>query len=133
MRRPAFLELGGFDTRFARAAGEDREFCVRSARRGFELVFEPKAVVGHAHPLGLRSYWRQHLAYGRGARMYHVLVDGPGARTFEPLAFYGRLVTYPHRRRLRRPFELGALLGIAQLANAVGYVLEVGSRGSRTT
>ena len=131
MRREQFLELGGFDTRFARAAGEDREFCVRSAHRGFELVFEPKAVVGHAHPLALRSYWRQHLAYGRAARMYRALVDGPSEGTFEPLAFYGRLVTYPHQQELRRPFELSALLLIAQLATVLGYVLEARRSSSR--
>lgn len=58
-RRDLFAGDGGFDTRFPMASGEDAEFSFRLAGQGLRLVFEPRAVVYHAHPDTLRRYLRQ--------------------------------------------------------------------------
>jgi GT2 family glycosyltransferase len=46
MRRPALDEIGPFDDRFFMYA-EDLEWCWRARQRGWEILFEPGAVVRH--------------------------------------------------------------------------------------
>ncbi len=118
-----FRDRGGFDERFRRAAGEDREFCHRWGRSGGRFTFAPEAVVRHEHHLGLRSFWRQHFTYGRGALRFHLMLaratHGPPART--PASFYLGLVSSPLTSRERRPLVLAMLLLLAQVATATGY------------
>ncbi|MEM1118139.1 MAG: glycosyltransferase [Bacteroidota bacterium] len=119
-----FRALGGFDTTFDRAAGEDRDFSARWHEAGRPATFVPEAVIHHAHRMGLRGYWRQHAQYGRGAMRYHhrrqergVEASGP-----EPLGFYVGLVAYPLRTSWRpRAWLHAGLLGVSQVANALGY------------
>lgn len=120
--RSDFEELGGFDARFRRAAGEDREFCVRATSRGFRLSFDERAIVRHHHDLRLRSVWRQHVAYGRAAYTFRQAPDSAlGPRRLEPARFYAGLLRYPRRSGLRRPARTSALIVVSQLANALGY------------
>lgn len=58
-RKKDFLDAGGFDESFPIASGEDPEFSFRLAERGKKLVFNPDAVVYHAHPNTLKKYLRQ--------------------------------------------------------------------------
>jgi GT2 family glycosyltransferase len=46
VRREVVEDVGGFDERF-HMYGEDNEWCLRMARAGWRLVFEPAAVVMH--------------------------------------------------------------------------------------
>lgn len=46
VRREVVAEVGGFDERF-HMYGEDNEWCLRMARAGWTLMFEPEAVVMH--------------------------------------------------------------------------------------
>jgi GT2 family glycosyltransferase len=46
VRRETVDEVGGFDERF-HMYGEDNEWCLRMARAGWALMFEPEAVVMH--------------------------------------------------------------------------------------
>lgn len=124
VRRTEFLQLGGFDGRFRRAAGEDREFCVRCARAGFRLVYDPTALMYHAHPLTLRSFWRQQAAYGREAFTFRSLQSRGRSLDLEPLGFYVRLVTHPKAIGLRSPLRTSTLLALSQLAHATGFARE---------
>lgn len=45
-RRQMIDEVGGFDERF-HVYGEDNEWCLRITRGGWDLIFEPKAVIIH--------------------------------------------------------------------------------------
>ena len=54
-RRDVFLKCGGFDTGFSMASAEDGEFSFGLHRKGYKMLFEPKAVVYHQHPA---SFWR---------------------------------------------------------------------------
>jgi glycosyltransferase involved in cell wall biosynthesis len=125
--REAFLQSGGFDGSFPRPGAEDRELCERWTRAGQPLVFEPAAVVGHAHPMGLVAFVRQHRNYGRGAFQLRRRrrAAGETRMQLEPLRFYTRLVTYPFgRRRRRAALAQSALLVLSQAANAAGFLEE---------
>jgi GT2 family glycosyltransferase len=125
----AFERLGGFDERFALAAGEDRDLCTRWLEQGGELVYERAAVVRHAHQLGGIGFWRQHYGYGRGTYVQRRLRADRGAG-FElaPSASSGILSAAAKRAVAeRRPSRL-ALLGLWQLANAAGFAREAVGR-----
>jgi GT2 family glycosyltransferase len=132
-----FRQVGGFSTRFPRAAGEDRELCARTLDRGLRLEYVPDAVVHHAHALDFRSFWRQHFNYGRGAFAFHELRRN-GSRLApvvpEPPRFYFDLVSYPFAVQTRRaPLAVSALLAFSQLANASGFFWEALARRRTTT
>jgi cellulose synthase/poly-beta-1,6-N-acetylglucosamine synthase-like glycosyltransferase len=122
--REAFLSIRGFDPS-VRHASEDREFCQRWSRCGRRLVYNPEALVRHAHPLSAGQFWRQHFNYGRGAFEYRRTVArqiGADLR-LERIAFYARLLGHPlevETGPLR--FALCGLLALSQLATAAGFV-----------
>ena len=121
----SFHAVGGFDAGWTRPAGEDRELCDRLISRGYRLIYAPDALVRHAHPLTLRTFWQQIFNYGRGAYRLHQLRachDARGIRV-EPLAFYLRMLGYPFARTRGREWAfLAALLAVAQAANAAGWI-----------
>ena len=123
----AFRALGGFDTHFERPAGEDRELCSRWCRAGHKIVYAPEAQVAHRHSLNLRSFWGQHVSYGRGAYQYRrrrAYLSGTAVRV-EPLAFYFSLITVPFAKGVTWQAMLQAvLLMVSQVANATGFVGE---------
>ncbi len=125
--RKAFLNSGGFDSRYRRAAAEDRELCDRWISQGRRLRYTPDALVSHAHPLGLGTFCRQHFTYGRGAFFFHRMRDkrGGGPVGVEPLSFYLNMFTYPFKYAfVRHAMPISFLLMITQAANASGYFLE---------
>ena len=69
-RKKDFLGVGGFDTRFKIASGEDPDFSFRLSEKGKKLVFNPRAIVYHRHDVSLlkylktkfyRAFWRVRL------------------------------------------------------------------------
>ena len=133
-RRP-FFQVGGFDTGFRCAAGEDREFCQRWSSSGWPLIYDPSIIVGHAHSLNLGGYLMQHFRYGKAARRYWKLRGQRmgEALVVEPLAFYLRLLAYPVARYglCRWALKLSLLFLLAQAANLVGYVRAGGQSTDR--
>jgi GT2 family glycosyltransferase len=121
--RADVLRAMPFDEAF-RGAGEDREWCWRLAAGGYTLVVEPAAVVAHHQELTLPRFWRKHVRYGRGAWSFRR--HRGDAWHLERPGFYAGLV--------RGGFELGAAAGlwvcVAQVATAVGFLLEAGSDAS---
>ncbi len=121
----AFSELGGFDERFALAAGEDRDFCERWVERGGELLFEPRAVVRHSHEMTAVGFVRQHYGYGRGTyRQRRLRADRGGGFELAPSATSGILSAAARRAVAERKPARLALLGAWQLANAAGFARE---------
>jgi O-antigen biosynthesis protein len=47
LRRNAFDALGGFDSRYAPAYYEDADLCLRLAKQGSAVVYEPRSTVTH--------------------------------------------------------------------------------------
>lgn len=49
VRKDVALEVGGFDERFEGTAEyEEMDFCLRVLKRGYKIIFDPKAVVKHS-------------------------------------------------------------------------------------
>ena len=72
IRRTVFLQVGGFDERYPRAAGEDADLSMRLCQQGQVLWFEPCAVVRHMPPRHRLVDLLRH-AYYQG--QYSVKVD----------------------------------------------------------
>ncbi len=126
-----FRALGGFSPGFR--TSEDRDLCDRWLSAGYPLIYAPDAVVGHAHALTLRAFWRQHLGYGRGAfRFYraHALRSAADS-TLNPdfyIALLRRLPGVLRGRPFGNAMALAGLLALWQAANLVGFLSEaVGS------
>src|SRR5688572_9646826 len=114
-----FEDVGGYDCLYARAAAEDRDFCNRWLHRGYRIVYTPDAVIHHSHALTLRTFWRQHFAYGRGAFQYHQARARRRQRPLqvEPASFYYNLVRYPLRySSWPRNILLAGLMALSQAA-----------------
>jgi len=58
-RRRIFLREQGFNEKFPKASGEDPELSYRLQKKGYKLVFNPKAIVYHRHPESLLHYLRK--------------------------------------------------------------------------
>jgi glycosyltransferase involved in cell wall biosynthesis len=107
-----------FDESYPLAAGEDRDWCARLVGSGRTLAFTPEALVRHHQELSPGGFWRQQVRYGRGAYRFRA---GHGTlRRPEPLSFYLGLL----RRGFRDGVRAGVLVGVAQVATAVGMVQE---------
>jgi glycosyltransferase involved in cell wall biosynthesis len=135
MSRNQFLEIGGFDSTFPFAAGEDRDFCERWQQRGLAIFYRPDCIVGHAHSLRFASYVRQHFFYGRGAYRFHSQSTKRSSRQkrFEPLSFYWRLILHPWSAAApTRAAKLSTLMVISQIANLSGYFYESAFKGIRS-
>lgn len=122
-----FRKLGGFDSRFPIAAGEDREFCDRWLQQKYRMIYAPEVQIKHAHNLSLRSFWQQHFNYGRGAFWFHQSRAQRRQEPIkvEPLAFYLKLLSYPFRsHHPLSAMRLAELLFLSQFANALGFFWE---------
>ncbi len=122
--RGRFLELGGFDARFPRAAAEDRDFCDRWVMAGFPAVSATRAVVRHGHRMRARTFWRQHFNYGREAYRFRQFrtTRGTGPVRVEPLSFYVNMLAAPCAPPVgARGLPEVALLVLSQVANAAGF------------
>ena len=126
-----FLALGGFDTSYPLAAGEDRDLCRRWLASGQSLQRVPGARVSHFHQLDLARFWKQHHNYGRGAARFHAHAAATPDMDVEQsirAGFYWRLLVHPLTRRrhwsLVRRLQSTALVLLSQLAIASGLLRE---------
>jgi GT2 family glycosyltransferase len=119
-----FHSIGGFDPAFT--TSEDRDLCDRWLRGGNRLAYAPDALVYHAHKLTLRSFWNQHVGYGRGAWRHHHARAQRGAGPFRPnMGFYISLLRRPLSRGLSsRGLRLLLSILVALVANAAGFAAE---------
>jgi len=123
-----YQKLGGFNTNFPLAAGEDREFCDRWHHQGYSMKYAPEAKVNHAHWLTLSTFWKQHFNYGRGAYYYHQVRSTRVSENIkvEPITFYWNLITFPLSQRSQHfPPILATLLSLSQVANTLGFFREL--------
>lgn len=126
LRSELYRQAGGFLEDWPCLPAEDRELCDRLRHQRARLVYCPEAVVLHRHDLNLRTFWRQHFSYGRGARHFHMARArrSAGRLRIEPLPFYLRLLQYPFGQAKPRPLALTALFCLSQVANAAGFYRE---------
>ena len=91
---------------------------MRVAEGALELVYEPEALVLHRQSLGLASFWRQQVTYGRGAFRFRSS-RGSSLRLERP-GFYGSLAL----RAAGGGPAVAALVLLAQAATAAGFMRE---------
>jgi GT2 family glycosyltransferase len=116
-----FRVLGGFSEDLA--TGEDYDFCHRWQHAGGSAVYAPEALVHHAHHLTLRSFWRQHLRYGRGLLLCRLrIAQRTGKRLHgERVMFYLNLLRFPLTQGSgKRRWLHAALVAVSQLATVTG-------------
>ncbi len=123
IRTKLFTHIGGFDTTFPLAASEDREFCDRWLRHGYEMTYAPEVVVVHAHQLTFLSYCRQHFNYGRGAYHLHQLKAQNGHDPIKfDISFYLNLFEYPFRTEsLWKALQFEFLIFVQQTCKTCGF------------
>ena len=63
-RKNVFQQNGGFDESFLNPAVEDIDFSFRLARKGYRMLFEPKATVFHHHDRNMAEYLKRKLKIG---------------------------------------------------------------------
>ncbi len=63
-RKDVFLANGGFDSTFSHPSVEDQELSFRLFRKGYHMVFEPKAVVQHWHDESIKEYFQRKFGIG---------------------------------------------------------------------
>jgi glycosyltransferase involved in cell wall biosynthesis len=121
-----FREVGGFTPSLTMAASEDRDFCDRWLHHGYQMTYAPEVLVHHAHPLTLRTFWRQHFNYGRGDFWFHYACAWRRSVPLMPdLNFYLIFLRYQFWRAQNWSFlSLGALLVVWQVAKATGFLWE---------
>ncbi len=119
-----FRLLGGLDPDYLTA--EDRDFCARWLARGWKLTYVPEAVVYHASRLTFSSFCRQHFAYGRGARQYHLAQARRSNRKVPIDASYYRALAFaPFRgERPAGAFAVATLLLVWHFTNTAGFLWE---------
>lgn len=120
-----FLKSGGFDDSFQTA--EDREFCDRWVQNGNRLIYAPDVMVYHYHDLTLRTFWKQHFNYGRGALHFRKARTQRNLKPvpIEPMSFYFQLLRYPFSKSgVKRPWSVSTLMFLSQVANALGFFTE---------
>ncbi len=124
--RNLYHHMGGFNKDFT--TGEDREFCYRLRKMSLQLIYEPQAVVLHAHDLTLKTLFQQHYAYGVGSCRYHRRCrnDDQLLLKLESPPFYFRLIKYPFKR-LRKPQAALTMLivVVSQFAILLGFLNEL--------
>ena len=96
--RETLLSLGGFDTAYSLAAGEDRALCRSWANAGWPLRRVAEARLHHFHNHSLQSFWRQQKNYGRGAALFHRQANNTSSVPREK-SFYIRLLLHPMHRK----------------------------------
>jgi GT2 family glycosyltransferase len=129
-----FRTIGGFDTNFPSAAGEDRELCDRWLHHGYGMVYAPEVVVRHSHFLSYQSFCRQHFNYGRAALYFHQVRARRGQTPIklEPLRFYLNLLGYPFLHlRPSQSILIAMLLLLSQVGNALGICGGILSKPAR--
>ena len=122
----AFQKIGGFDTTFALAAGEDREFCFRWLNSGGRAIYAPEVTVYHSHALTLRKFWQQQFNYGRGAFLFGQIISKSGTQgKMQHPSFYLNLLTYPffHTAGIQKVL-IAALFLVSQAGIAAGLFWE---------
>ncbi|MGF1478312.1 MAG: glycosyltransferase [Cyanophyceae cyanobacterium] len=120
-----FRALGGFDESFT--TSEDRELCDRWLHQGYKMTYAPEVIIYHAHPMNLRSFWRQHFSYGQGAFRFHQTRSLKGWGNFQIEGnYYIKLLSYPFRNgQGRQGLVQTGVLAISQIANAAGFFWEM--------
>jgi GT2 family glycosyltransferase len=121
LAKELFIKIGGFDTSFPLAAGEDREFCDRWLHLGYKMIYATDVKVEHAHELNLKKFWKQQFNYGLGAFYFQRITTKRRGKRFQKFSFYLNLLKYPFSQSLNHSaWLIASLFLLSQVAIAAG-------------
>ena len=70
--KKVFMDIGGFDTRFKRAASEDRDLLWRILKNGYQLIYDPAAISYHyGDPSTFRTLIRKTYVMGHERVLFY--------------------------------------------------------------
>ena len=69
LKKKALNEIGGFNTSFYFAGGEDTDICLRLRSKGYYFLKERKAVVYHDFSSNFLDFCKMWIRYGKGTQM----------------------------------------------------------------
>jgi GT2 family glycosyltransferase len=134
LRADLARQIGGFDPHLGAGTlscgGEDLDLYIRVLQRGYEIVYEPGAILWHQHPDGARRLRRQVYRYGVGltAMLTKQFVAGSERQHLLQCAPAGiRYALSPRspknaRKAADRPRRLDALEGVGMTFGPGAYV-----------
>jgi hypothetical protein len=91
------------------------------------MRYAPESIVYHAHHLTLKTFYRQHFNYGRGAFLFHKTYSQrhPQQKSIQSWSFYLKLITYPLTKQYAQAAVLLCfLILLSQIATTFGMVTE---------
>jgi hypothetical protein len=89
-RREVLEELGFLDEGFSELAHEDTDFCMRAVRRGYRIVYVPRAVMWHRGSATHGGGYSAHRKYWEGVNsVYFVRRHGKVNDRFKYALFAG--------------------------------------------
>lgn len=65
-KKLSLLEVGGFDTSLKKAGGEDPGLCFKLAKKGYEFLYNPDAIIIHDYNRSLFKLFKTFYNYGFG-------------------------------------------------------------------
>lgn len=123
-RKDVFIKEGGFDETFPIASGEDTDFSFRLSKKGYKMVFNPKAIVYHQHPDTMkrylnqkfwRAYWRVLLYKKHKKKMFRESYT-PQILKINIVLFYLTLLSIPFSLSLSSIFLILSILSTFKLS-----------------
>lgn len=109
IRRKIFLEVGGFNVSYRRASGEDNDLSYKIIESGYQIFFEPKALVDHFHTHRLGKYLKEQARHGFWrVRMY---ADHPEMVKGDDYTFWKDMVEVPCSLLIVAMFVVSPLSG----------------------
>lgn len=127
VRRSVWEALGGWDNRFGRGVYEDVDFCWRARQAGYQVIYEPQAVLYH-HESASKTPDGQHLLNAHTRENLQKLIDRWQPMESDEYLFLGRN-RYEQRRQARAVaadgFRLLGQQALEQARRAFERALEV--------
>jgi len=93
LRKKVFEEIGGFNTSYRYASGEDNDLSYKILKRGYKIYFERSALVDHHHTEHLGKYLKEQWRHGYWrVKMYQ---DHPQMWTGDDYTFFKDILEVP--------------------------------------
>lgn len=64
VRRSVFEQVGGFNSLYRNASGEDNDLSYKICKAGHKICFEPDSLVAHHHPISVKKYLGEQYRHG---------------------------------------------------------------------
>jgi len=93
VKKSVFDAVGGFNSDYAQASGEDNDLSYKIRQSGWRIYFQRKALVDHHHPTGVFKYMKEQFRHGFWrVRMY---IDHPRMMRGDGYTYWKDIIEMP--------------------------------------